>query len=351
MISKDSNITENRLTPFISVIIVNYNGRRFLEKCLASLRKQNYPTHGFEIIVVDNGSSDDSVEYMRLNWPFVRVIDAKKNLGFAAGNNLGFKHAKGEFYALLNNDTEVPSNWISALVQQILESKSIGLVTCKILFHGEKETINSAGLQLLADGRGSDRGFREKDLGQYDQKEDVFGACGASVLIRKEMLEEIGDFDERLFMYYEDLDLSWRAKLMNWRCVYTPETFVLHIHCGSSGEWSEFFRFHVERNRALVSIKNAPPSMALKCFAIVVLKSCLSIINGTVANFTKKKKTYSVATYFNVLCSLLFNLPSFIKSRLIIQKNKKTTNSSIKKWLQKNTNSRKTQLPELRRCA
>jgi GT2 family glycosyltransferase len=278
--TSSNNKPEIETFPLISVIIVNYNGLRFLENCLASLKKQTYPANRFEIIVVDNGSADDSIAFIRNNSPEVKIIEARKNLGFAAGNNLGFKHAKGDFFALLNNDTEVPENWLSGLADSMLKSKSIGLVTCKILFHGDRQTINSTGLELLRDGRGSDRGFREKDSGQYNQIEDVFGACGASVLLRKEMLTDIGYFDERLFMYYEDLDLAWRAKLRNWRCVYTPETVVYHIHCGSSGEWSNFFTYHVERNRALVCVKNAPLGMALRCVSIVAIKSCIRIIQG-----------------------------------------------------------------------
>lgn len=350
MMSPNNNPVSNAL-PFISVIIVNYNGLRFLQNCLASLEKQSYPVSRFEIILVDNGSTDGSIEFIRNNWTEVRIIDAKKNLGFAAGNNLGFDHANGEFFALLNNDTEVPENWLSTLVVSILESSAIGLVTCKILFHADRHTINSTGLQLLSDGRGNDRGFREKDSGQYNLKEDVFGACGASVLIRKKMLTDIGYFDERLFMYYEDLDLAWRAKLKNWRCVYTPETVVYHIHCGSSGEWSDFFTFHVERNRALISIKNAPLGMAFRCFSIVATKSCIRILQGIFFGIVQTEKLKIAKTYFHVLTSLLYNLPSFIKSRYDIQKNRKTSRSELKKWLITKNKSPENPAPELRRCA
>jgi len=343
--------SENMTLPFISVIIVNYNGLRFLNNCLASLRKQNYPSSRYEVILVDNGSKDDSISFVRNNWKEVRIIEARKNLGFAAGNNLGFENAKGDFFALLNNDTEVPENWLTALVGSALESKSIGMVTCKILFHADRQTINSTGLQLLNDGRGSDRGFREKDSGQYDKKEDVFGACGASMLLRKEMLIDIGNFDERLFMYYEDLDLAWRAKLKNWRCVYTPETVVYHIHCGSSGEWSDFFTFHVERNRALISIKNAPFGMAFRCFSIVTLKSCIRIMQGLLFGTIKKEKLKIAKTYFNVLVSLFSNIPSFIKTRYTIQNDRKTSRGEMKKWLVNKNKSTENPAPELRRCA
>jgi GT2 family glycosyltransferase len=349
--TSSKNKPEHETSPFISVIIVNYNGLRFLQNCLASLKNQSYPSTRYEVILVDNGSIDGSIEFIRNNWPKIRIIEAKKNLGFAAGNNLGFDHANGEFFALLNNDTEVPENWLSTLVATILESKIIGLVTCKILFHADRQTINSTGLQLLSDGRGNDRGFREKDIGQYNLKEDVFGACGASVLLRKKMLQDIGNFDERLFMYYEDLDLAWRAKLENWRCIYTPETVVYHIHCGSSGEWSDFFTFHVERNRALISLKNAPLGMALKCLSIVVIKSCIRVAQGLIFGIVQREKLKIAKTYFQVLTSLLLNIPSFIKSRYTIQKNRKTSRSELRKWLITGNKSPENRTPELRRCA
>src|SRR5204863_2364052 len=117
--------------------------------------------------------------------------------------------------------------------------------------------INSAGLNLYRDGRGGDRGFREPDDGQYDEPAEVFGACGASVLLRRAMLDDVGFFDERLFMYCEDLDLAWRARSRGWRFRYTPRSVVHHVHCGTSGEWSPFFIFYAERNGVLVNLKNA----------------------------------------------------------------------------------------------
>jgi GT2 family glycosyltransferase len=136
-------------------------------------------------------------------------------------------------------------------------------VAAKICFRHDPLEINSAGLMLYRDGRGGDRGFREMDRGQYDVPAEVFGACGAGAMLRRELIDDIGGFDERLFMYYEDLDLAWRARLRGWKFMYEPRAIVHHAHCASSTEGSPFFCYHVERNRVLVNIKNGSPTLAM----------------------------------------------------------------------------------------
>ena len=248
--------------PIVSAIIVNYNGRRLLESCLKSLERQTLPRDSYEIILVDNASTDGSVEFVRREYPSVRVESLSRNLGFAGGNNHGFRQARGRFFALLNTDAEAEPQWLARMLSAIERSPSIGGVAAKICFRHDPMRINSAGLLLFRDGRGGDRGFREPDLGQFDAPTEVFGACGAGALLRREMIEELGGFDERLFMYYEDLDLAWRARLRGWKFVYEPRAAVLHDHCGTSGEGSPFLCFQVERNRVLVSLKNGHPRLA-----------------------------------------------------------------------------------------
>lgn len=259
--------------PLVSIIIVNYNGKRYLDDCLTSLLKQTYPRERWEVILVDNASADGSAAYVRERYSWARVISPAKNLGFAGGNNEGYRHCRGEFIALLNNDTVADPGWLQALVDVMAEDLRIGGATSKILFRDEPDTINSAGLNLYRDGRGGDRGFRQLDRGQFDEPSDVFGACGASVLLRRAMLDDIGFFDERFFMYSEDLDLAWRAHFRGWRFRYTPRSVVYHVHCGSSGEWSPFFLYYVERNRVFVNLKNAPLGQALHSLAVFAAKS------------------------------------------------------------------------------
>ena len=247
----------------VSVLVVNYNGRRFLEDCLRSLKQQSLERPKFEIILIDNGSVDGSVEFVRSEFPDVRVIALPQNIGFAAANVAGLEHATGRYIALLNNDAVAEPGWLTASLDAMETSNDIGGVAAKIVFAHDPKTINSAGLVLLRDGRGADRGFRCEDGEEYRQPTDVFGACGAAVVYRREMLDDVGFFEPRFFMYYEDLDLAWRARRRGWRFVYAPDAVVRHVHCGSSGEWSPAFCFYVERNRVLTSIRNASMLLAV----------------------------------------------------------------------------------------
>jgi GT2 family glycosyltransferase len=242
----------------VSIIMVTYNGRQHLADCLQPLAALRAET-----IVVDNASTDGTAEAIQQQFPWVTLIEMPRNVGFAAGNNAGIAAARGRYIALLNNDAVAQPGWLDAMAEAIEQAPDIGGVAANIRFRHDPTLINSTGLVLLRDGRGADRGFRERDVGQFDERAEVFGPCGAACLLRREMLQEVGGFDERLFMYYEDLDLAWRAGRRGWRFVYEPRAVVHHAHCASSGEWSPFFCFHVERNRALVNWKNNSPLVAL----------------------------------------------------------------------------------------
>jgi GT2 family glycosyltransferase len=177
--------------------------------------------------------------------------------------------------------------------------------------------MNSAGLVLYRDGRGGDRGFRQRDRGQFDAPAEVFGGCGAAMLLRREMLTDVGVFDERLFMYYEDLDLAWRARLRGWRFVYEPRAVVRHVHCGSSGEWSPFFCFHVERNRALVNWKNQSLIVAL-----VVTLGLLARVGRAWGRVLRRRRPWTAAhgrAYTRALLSTLMHFPSVLHDRYRIR--------------------------------
>jgi GT2 family glycosyltransferase len=318
-----------------SVIIVNYNGCRFLEDCLRAVLDQELG-EPFEVTLVDNGSTDNSVAYVRRAFPTVGVIEARRNLGFAGGNNLGIGAARGRYIVLLNNDTQVRAGWLKALVAAAEQNPGAGAIAAKLLFVDPANTIQNAGSLLLSDGSGADRGFREPDRGQYDTAEEVFGACGASVLYRRQMLEDVGVFDETFFMYYEDTDLNWRMRLRGWSVLYEPDAVVDHVHAGSSREWSPFFTFHVDRNRIFVLLKNASLSMATRsCVALARL--ALNTATGPVGPGGSRegrppRDGGRARIYLKVLGSLLLHFPEMMLKRLRIRWRRTVPDAAIEGW-------------------
>ncbi len=246
----------NLSIPLVSVIIVNYNGKQYLKNCLSSLSAQSYPA--IEIIFVDNGSGDGSVEYVKKEFPSVRIIESRKNLGFAKGNNLGIKEAGGELIATLNNDTQVTSHWLEELVSAMDSDELVGMCASKMLFMKNPGMINSTGISLSRSGTCWDRGIFEPDTGQYESKEEVFGPCAGAALYRKSMLEDIGLFDEDFHAYVEDTDLAFRGRLAGWKCLYVPSAVVYHVHGGTGGFETAYFIYYGNRNVLWVAIKNFP---------------------------------------------------------------------------------------------
>jgi GT2 family glycosyltransferase len=254
------------MKPFLSILVVNYNGTRYLPACLTALRGQTLSADRFEVVVVDNGSTEGGLDRLEASFPWVRWVRLGRNFGFAGGNNRGLPYCRGDCVVLLNNDTVPEPDWLAELAAAAEADPGAGGIASKLVFHSDPRILNSAGLNLRRDGRGEDIGFRETDRGQYDAATEVFGGCGAALLLRRELLDDLGGFDERLFMYYEDLDLAWRARRRGWRFRFAPAARVRHVHCGSSGEWSPFFCYHVERNRVLVNLRNADLWLALWTF-------------------------------------------------------------------------------------
>lgn len=248
------------MPPFVSVIVVNYNGRRLLADCLHSLRRQTYPRHRFEIVVVDNASTDGSAEFLQQRFPDVRLVRLSRNTGFAGGNNAGFTVARGEWIALLNNDAVAEPGWLAASVNAGTPA-DIGGVAGHIVFADDANTVNSTGLELYRDGRGGDRDLNR--LEPLDRSRgEVFGGCGAALVLRRTMLERVGLFRPELFMYYEDLELAWRARRATWRFVYEPTARVRHAFGASAGVNSPLQTRFVERNRGLVAVLHAPVWLA-----------------------------------------------------------------------------------------
>jgi GT2 family glycosyltransferase len=321
------------------VIVLNWNGKRYLDDCLGALLSQDVPG-GFEAILVDNASTDGSVAYVRQRWPEVRVVKSTVNLGFAAGNNLGMRVASGRHIVLLNTDTKVQPGWLAALLKAVESDPAIGAVTSKLVFMADPGEIQNAGSLLLSDGSGADRGFHERDSGQYESAEEVFGACGAAVLYRRGMLDDVGQFDDTFFNYYEDTDLSWRMRLRGWKVVYEPGALVYHVHTGSSGEWSPFFTFHVDRNRLFMILKNAPPRMVLRSFTSFAVLSGKNASRTLLSRVTDPPPALQRANlgpgrariHVKVVRSLAAHLPEMLAKRRRNRRRRITSDEEIARW-------------------
>lgn len=239
--------------PLVSIVTVNYSGRHFLRNCFDSLFGLDYPKDKFEVIMVDNGSQDGSLEFTQEFYPQIKILRNDVN-NYCRANNLGIKHSKRKYIAFLNNDTRVEPDWLSELIKVIDNDETIGVVGSKILFMDGR--INSAGHQELPDFYWQDKGANEKNSGQYDMLTDAESLCGCAVLYRKNIFDRVGDFDEDFNMYLEDVDMAIRIKKNGYRLVYAPKSVVYHVHQGSAR--GELPLFYSERNRLLLIAKYYP---------------------------------------------------------------------------------------------
>lgn len=219
---------------YARVIIVNWNGKRFLGDCLGAVERQTYPN--FDVTMVDNGSTDGSVDFIHHHFPQIQILSLNENVGFSKANNKAIRTALTDgtqYIALLNNDTKVDEKWLEHLVRIMESEKDIGICASKMLRMETHHIIDSTG-HIFKWGRIFERGQGEVDAHQYDAKLNIVGACAGACLYRKEMLEDIGLFDERYGSYYEDAELSWRAYNKGWRAKFVPESIVLHHRGGTT---------------------------------------------------------------------------------------------------------------------
>ncbi len=252
----------------VSVIIPNYNGKRFLPTCLDALHQQTYPREQLEIILVDDASTDDSVPFVRQHYPDVRVVALPHNSGLAVACNRGVAAARGDVVVLLNNDTEVEPQWVEALVEALETHPWAGAAASKMLLFDRRHILHSAGDMMGVDGIPRNRGVWEEDRGQYDDVRVVFGGCGGAVAYRREVWDALGGFDEDLFMYLEDVDLAWRMQLQGWGTVFAPDARVYH-HLSATGG-GPLASFYTGRNTIWVIAKDMPGPFLRKYWRAIV---------------------------------------------------------------------------------
>lgn len=258
-------------------IVVNYNGEKYIEKCLKSILTQT--NKKFCVIVIDNNSRDKSAEIVEKikdrSSVDMELVKNKENVGFAKAVNMGIELSKTGFIALVNNDAFLKEDWLENMINAAREDIRAGIFASKIYFMNG--TLNSAGHTIYRGFAVMERGYFEKDSGQYDLSTYVPGACAAAALYRRKLFEDIGSFDEDYFMYNEDVDLNLRALLMGWKIRYVPKAVAYHIHSASTGFLSDFSVYYNSRNWVWTFIKNVPTPLFWRELPWFILRNITSI--------------------------------------------------------------------------
>ena len=250
----------------VSVVIPNWNGKHHLAICLDSLRRQTLQPE--EVVVVDDASTDGSVEFLREAYPWVLLIARERNEGFTATVNAGIAASRGTLIALLNNDTELHPDWLASLVETLRDTPAAGSAASKMLRFDDRSVLDGAGDSLSRAASPYTRGFGEPDDGRYGVRENVFGACAGAALFRRRVFDTVGAFDEDFVAYYDDIDLAFRAQLAGFACVYVPEAICYHKRGASSGR--EGTRLG-ERNLTAVHVKDVPGPLLIVLSPLILL--------------------------------------------------------------------------------
>ncbi len=268
--------------PNVSIISINYNGASVTCELLESLKKITYPN--IEVIIVDNASKEDPSTILA-NHPWIKFISSKTNLGFAGGNNLGLHAASGDYFLLLNNDTEVHPGFLEPLVELMENDKTIGVASPKIIFHHSPGVIQFAGFNPINPytGRGTSIGFGQQDVGQYNQSHETSRAHGAAMMISRKVVEKVGLMADLFFLYYEEMDYCERIKKAGFSIWYEAGSEIYHKESMSTGKGSTLKTYYLTRNRLLFQRRN-----------VRGFKLLISIIFFTLVSIPKNSIQYVV---------------------------------------------------------
>ncbi|MFT9495340.1 glycosyltransferase family 2 protein [Anaerosolibacter sp.] len=305
----------------VTVQIVTYNSAKDILKCLEGIWEQTYKD--IEVIVIDNKSTDHTVDLLQSYKDYIRLTVSNINTGFCGGHNQAFRIGTGEYVLVLNPDVYLDKSFIEIAVNEMENNPEVGSISAKLLRMDENympsDIIDSTGIIMPKNRRAYDRGQGEKDIGQYDSKIEIFGVCGAAAFYRRSMLEAIKVdneyFDENFFAYKEDVDLSWRAKNQGWKCIYLPDALAFHKRGWKDRSRQDiplFLKVHSIKNRYLMMIKNESlidyiknlPSILI--FDIGIFSYCL---------FREQKTLRYIPSTLKVLCDTISKRKK-IKKRL-----------------------------------
>ena len=309
--------------PLVSIVIVTWNGRQYLEACLNAVAAQEGVNA--ETILVDNASTDGTVGYVRERFPGVRVIAMSENLGFAGGNNAGVREARGRFVALLNNDTVPEPGWLQALLRGLNEDAGFALVTSRVVYMHDPGLIDSAGDGMLASG-GAFKRYHGASVEMAREPAEVFGVCGAACLMPRRVFDELGGFDADFFVSHEDVDLSYRARLRGYRCRYVADAIVRHHGSASIGRVSGFAVFHGQRNLEWLYLKNTPGSLLL-----ATLPSHLIYTAAACVHFAR---TGALGPFLRAKLAAIAGVPRVLRKRRQVQRTRRVGASALRPLLE-----------------
>jgi len=306
--------------PKVSVIVTNWNGKIHLKECFDSLFCQSYKD--FEVIMVDNNSEDDSVEFVKSNYPKVRIIQEKINHGYCGGNNIGVEAAEGEYLFLLNNDTALKKDCIKFLVETLSTgNENVFGAFPKVKYYHNEKIINTMGTQWHQRVHWRDFRVGTFDLGQHEESFEVFGSIFPAVLLKRDLFLKIGSFDDKFFSSCEDFDLCYRTNLMGYKFLVEPKSEILHKYRATSStlmkpHWNQYFFI---RNYMLVFLKNYSLKNLIKYFPYAFRRYVLKGLTSAICSIDYKM----VFIYLRVILFLIIKAPYWLSKRFEIQKQRK----------------------------
>lgn len=317
----------------ISIIIINYNGKKWLKKCFDSLLNQTYKN--FEIIFVDNASIDDSIEFLKTNYSDkrIKIIKSKKNLGFAGGNNLGVDNSKGEYVLLLNNDTWVTEDYLEKFIKAFQEIPNAGSVQSKIILMNNTDKLDICGSYWTDSSFLYHYGYgKNQALEKYNKTMPFFSNMGAAMLIRRDIIDKISLFDDDFWCYYEETDFCHRVWLAGHECWYYPKAVVYHAKGGTSTKFDDsIIQFHNFKNKLLSFIKN------FESFSLIKIIPTYLILNtGLSFYFLFKGKFKNFFAFYKAIWWNIKNIKSTLEKRRRIQNLRVKSDKDIFKQVKKN---------------
>jgi GT2 family glycosyltransferase len=294
----------------ISVVIVNWNGAQILPRCLEALAGQTF--RNFEIIIVDNGSQDGSVEGLEGQHPNLRVIRLGENLGFTTANNRGAQCARGRWLVFLNNDAFPSPAWLSALFDAATHNPAYSSFASKMIQANRPDLMDGAGIVFHTSGLSWNRGFNQPDGKEYQESCEVFGACAAASMIETSIFLSLGGFDEDYFIYHDDTDLAFRLQLVGRRCLYVADAVVTHLGSQTTGIESNFSVYYQQRNWLWTYWKDMPGSLLWRSFLIHIFTN---LVFGVF--YLTRRRTIS---FTRAKLHAIMGLPAVIRKRRLSQK-------------------------------